>query len=171
MTTIDHAGVPRFVERGPQPYVAHRARVTSTSIPEIADRIPEVLAWLDGRAITPSGPPFLRYSVISMPDLLVVEAGFPVDALQALDADDEVLSGKLPAGRYLTVRHHGPPMGLAEATADLLAWAAQRNLRFDVQNLDDGEHWACRLEEYLTAPADDPTMANWDTDLTFKLAD
>ena len=45
------------------------------------------------------------------------------------------------------------------------------NLRFDVQHLDDGEHWACRLEEYLTDPADDPTMQNWDTDLTIKLAD
>ena len=142
-----------------------------STIPEIADRIPDVLAWLDRRAITPCGPPFLRYSVISMPDVLVVEAGFPVDALQALDADDAMLSGTLPAGRYAKVRHHGPPMGLAQATADLLAWGAHRNLRFDVQHLDDGEHWACRLEEYLTDPADDPTMQNWDTDLTIKLAD
>jgi effector-binding domain-containing protein len=169
MTNIGD-GLPRFVERGPQPYVSRRARVTTATIGEIADRLPEVLAWLDGRGITPSGPPFLRYSVISMPDLLVVEAGFPVDALQALDEDDQVRSGTLPAGRYLTARHHGPPIGLEQATDDLLAWAAKRNLRFDVQDLDDGEHWACRLEEYLTVPADDPTMENWVTDLTFKLA-
>jgi len=169
MAKIDRSGIPRLAERAPQPFVARRARVTTATLPEIADRIPGVLAWLDRRTITPSGPPFLRYSVMSLPDLMVVEAGFPVDELQALDADDEVLSGTLPAGRYVTARHHGAPSGLAQATADLLTWVHQRGLRFDVQNLADGEHWACRLEEYLSPPSVD--MQDWETDLTFKLAD
>src|SRR6185312_11373625 len=90
MAKIDRSGIPRLAERAPQPFVARRARVTTATLPEIADRIPGVLAWLDRRTITPSGPPFLRYSVMSLPDLMVVEAGFPVDELQALDADDEV---------------------------------------------------------------------------------
>jgi effector-binding domain-containing protein len=75
----------------------------------------------------------------------------------------------LPAGRYLTVRHVGPPAGLEQATSDLLSWAARKGLAFDVSFSDDGEHWACRLEEYLSVPTEDPE--HWKTDLTFLLAD
>ena len=35
----------------------------------------------------------------------------------------------------------------------------------------DGEAWGCRLEIYVTNPADQPDPATWQTQLAFKLAD
>ncbi len=35
---------------------------------------------------------------------------------------------------------------------------------------DDGEHRACRLEEYLTDPAQQPDMSKWQSRLAFRLS-
>jgi hypothetical protein len=57
------------------------------------------------------------------------------------------------------------------ATRDLLHWADERGLLFDHSEQDDGDHWECRLELYLTDPADQPDLNLWVTELAFKLAD
>jgi hypothetical protein len=57
-------------------------------------------AWPGGHGVAPAGPPFFKYSVDMMREL-EVEAGVPVAA--AVDGDDQVVSGVLPAGRYATL--------------------------------------------------------------------
>jgi hypothetical protein len=47
----------------------------------------------------------------------------------------------------------------------LLQWAAERDLEWDA----DGNRWGCRLEEYLSDPAED--MEQWQTRLAFRLRD
>ena len=76
-------------------------------------------------------------------------------------------SGVLPAGRYATVVHTGHPDTLVTATRDLLDWADQRGLDWD----NDGRTWGCRLEEYLSDPAEVPDMGKWETRLAFRLRD
>jgi hypothetical protein len=67
--------------------------------------------------------------------------------------------------------HVGHPDELLEATRTLLDWAASQGLKWDVAPSADGERWACRLESYLTNPAEEPDMSKWVTQLAFRLAD
>jgi effector-binding domain-containing protein len=88
-----------------------------------------------------------------------------------MTGEGEFVAGVLPAGRYATVTHIGHPDQLADVTRDLLAWAAEQGLRFDVRTTPEGEAWGCRLESYRTDPAVEPDMSTWKTTLLFRLAD
>lgn len=159
---------PEIVERVEQPYVSVRGMVTMRTIPQIADRLPEVFGWLAQRGVAPVDAPFFRYNLIDMDQRLDIEAGIPVDAV--LTSDDTVTAGMLPAGRYVTVTHVGPPSELVDVTAQLLDWAASRGLTWDMTPTDAGERWGCRLEMMLTNPSVQPDMSKWETRLMFRLA-
>jgi len=128
----------------------------------------EVFAWLAAHGGAPNGPPFWKYNVIDMARGLEIEAG--VTVAQPVAGDGRVITGTLPAGRYVTVRHVGHPSTLMAATASLLDWAAQRQLTWDVSPSPDGERWGARLEFYLTDPSVEPDMNQWVTELAFRLA-
>lgn len=157
----------QITERPDQPYVAIGAAVTMEQLPGLADRFGEVFSWLAERGIAPAGPPFFRYKVIDMERQLVVEAGVPV--MTAVDGDDLVRPGVLPAGRYATAIHVGPYDGLVGAVWNLLKWANAQGLEWDKSDGEDGEHWGSRLEIYLTNPAEEPDPAKWETQLAFRL--
>jgi effector-binding domain-containing protein len=160
---------PEIVHRGQRPYVAIGGTVDMASISAIADRFPEVFAWLSARGLQPAGAPFLRYHLIDMAGDLRIEAGVPIAAAVA-EGDDQVHVGTLPEGRYATVVHLGHPAGLADATAGLLSWAAARGLTWDMCSGKEGERWGCRLESYLTDPAVEPDLDKWETELSIRLA-
>jgi effector-binding domain-containing protein len=160
---------PEIVTRAGQPYVAIRARVTMAELGGLAERLGEVFGWLGARGLAPAGAPFFKYDVIDMARELEMEAGVPVAA--AVDGDDHVVSGVLPAGRYATVTHVGHPSELMEVTRALLEWAAEQGLGWDMSPADGGERWGCRLEIYLTDPSQEPDMNKWETQLAFRLAD
>jgi len=160
---------PTIVERSDQPYVAIKGLVTMRTMGTIIDRMPEVFGWLSARGVEPAGPPIFKYNVIDMERQLEMEVGVPV--ADTVEGDDQVLSGVLPAGRYATAIHIGHPDKLVDATTALLEWAALRGLRWDKTETADGERWGCRLEAYLTDPAEEPDMDKWETELAFRLAD
>ena len=160
---------PRIETRAEQPYVAVRARVTMAGIGGLGARLGEVFAWLGARGLAPAGAPFFRYNVIDMARELEIDAGVPVPP--GVAGDDGVVSSILPAGRYATVTHVGPPSELAAATKALLDWAAGQGLRWDMTTDDSGERWGSRLEIYLTDPGQEPDMSKWQTQLAFRLAD
>jgi len=161
------ATTPEITERAEQPYAAIRADVTMEQLPGLADRLGELFGWLAEHGVAPAGAPFFRYNVIDMAGLLNVEAGVPV--LTAVDGDDRVIAGVLPAGRYGTALHIGPYDGLVGATESLLQWADSQGLEWDLSTAGDGEHWGCRLEIYLTDPRQQPDPAKWETQLAFRL--
>jgi effector-binding domain-containing protein len=160
---------PRIVERAEQPYVAVSGRVTMQTIGAIADRLPEVFAWLGARGLEPAGAPFFKYDLIDMERQLEVGAGVLVAAAAA--GDGEVVAGVLPAGRYASLTHVGHPDELVEATTALLDWAAQQGLAWDMNETPEGQRWGCRLEVYKTDPAEQPDMSKWEMELLFRLAD
>ena len=160
---------PETRHRAAQPYVGISSWVTMATLGSVADRIPEIFGWLGARGMTPAGPPFFRYHVIDMSRQLLVEAGIPVVAAVG-DAGD-IHAGILPAGRFVVMTHLGAPDTLAGATAALLDWADAQGLSFDVTQTDEGERWGCRIESYLTDPAEQPDMTRWQTELAFRLAD
>lgn len=158
---------PGTVERPEQPYVAVRGTVTMATISTMADRIPEVFAWLAARGLDPAGPPFLRYLVIDMKHELEVEAGVPLAAPVA--GDGEIRAGVLPAGRYAAVTHTGPYDGLVPTIADLRRWADDQGLAWDMTREGRVERWGCRIESYRTDPRQEPDPAAWETDVFFRL--
>ncbi|GAA4599724.1 GyrI-like domain-containing protein [Planotetraspora phitsanulokensis] len=160
---------PTVVARADQPYVAIRGRVSMDTIGEIADRFPEIFGWLDSRGIAPAGAPFFRFNVIDMDHSLEMEAGVPVT--DDVQGDGVILSGVLPAGRYVSVTHVGHPDDLMDLTAEVLRWAAERDLRWDMSPTPEGDRWGCRLELYKTDPAVEPDMDKWETELAFRLDD
>jgi effector-binding domain-containing protein len=161
-------------QRAGVPFAAIRESATMSTLAEVMiPLIDEVAQWLAGRGLAPAGPPFWRYLVIDMDHELVVEVGFPLAA--EVDGDGggngggRVSAGVLPAGRYATVIHQGHPDELKGATGELLAWAEGQGLTFDKTDVDGAEHWVCRLENYLSDPAEEPDVTQWRTELAFKL--
>jgi effector-binding domain-containing protein len=161
---------PAIVEREAQPYVAITERVTMADISTVLpDLHPQVGAWLTDRQMRPVGAPFWKYDVIDMANFLEVEVAVPIAT--AVEGDERVRAGVVPAGRYVTATFTGHPMGLENATATLLEWGRQRDLAWDMAVTDVGEVWGARLEIYETDPLIEPDMAKWQTTLAFRLAD
>ena len=161
---------PEVTQRAAQPYAGISKWVAMSAVGSVADHIPEIFGWLGARGIAPAGPPFFRYHVIDMERELLVEAGVPVASAVGED-DGQIRGGTLPAGRFAVMTHTGAPETLVGATAALLDWAEARGLAWDVSQTDEGEKWGCRLENYLTDPAEQPDMSKWQTELAFRLAD
>jgi effector-binding domain-containing protein len=160
---------PFITQRDAQAYVGIPQTVTMHGLPSVADRIPELLDWLETQGATPAGPPFFRYNLINMNADLQVEVGVPVG--QVVHGDNQVQDGVLPAGRYVTVTHIGAPDTLVGAVGNVLDWAASEGLSWDRVETQHGERWGCRLESYLTDPRAEPDMTKWETELAFRLAD
>jgi effector-binding domain-containing protein len=160
---------PTVVQRPEQTYVGRRETITMTELATVADHLPAMVGQLAERGAAVAGPPFLRYRVIDMSADLVVEAGIPVR--EPVGVEEPTFVGTLPAGMYATLSHVGHPDELMTATARLLDWARERGLPFDVTPTPEGEEWGCRLEIFLTNPAEQPDMHKWETVLSFRLAD
>jgi effector-binding domain-containing protein len=160
---------PEIRQRAAQAYVGIRAWVTMAAIGSVADRIPEIFSWLGPRGIAPAGPPFFRYHIVNMGGQLEVEAGVPVASV--VQDDGDIRAGTLPAGRFAVMTHTGAPDTLVAATAELLGWAEAHGLAWDVTPTEAGVKWGCRVEFYLTNPAEQPDASRWQTQLAFKLAD
>ena len=160
---------PAITQRPAVPYAGISAWVTMQAVGSVADGILEIFGWLGAHGIVPAGPPFFRYHVIDMSRELLVEAGVPV--VSAVDDDGDIRGGILPGGRFAVMTHTGAPDTLVAATAALLDWAEAHGLAWDVQRVDEGEKWGCRMESYLTDPAEQPDMTKWQTQLAFRLAD
>jgi GyrI-like small molecule binding domain len=175
MTTTKHT--PTILERSPQPYVAIRRVVTMRTVPEIADRIPEVMGRLAALGVPPAGAPFLKYDVIYRSGQLDMEAGVAVGSgfdpavLGGPEGSDGLRAGVLAGGRFAVVTHIGAPDGLRDATADLLDWGAAEGLAWDMSSDERAESWGLRLELYKTDPRVEPDLSRWETEIVFRLAD
>ena len=161
--------VPKLVEREPQPYVALR-RLVKMPFDDVVDAtVPKLWQWLGAHRVEPAGPLFFKYNVIDMARELEIEFGVPTAEL--LQADGEVVTGILPAGRYATLTYHGHYDNLIEVNAVLIGWANLHRYAFDMQPTPRGDSFACRLEIYPNDPREVPDPANWETSLAFKLKD
>lgn len=160
---------PRIEVRDEQPYLAITESVTMETIGQILPPlVGEVFGWLDAHQVAPAGDVFWKYDVIDMERELVVEVGVPVAS--AVEGDERVRAGVLPAGRYATVTHIGPYPGLYHATARLLEWGKDQGLTWDMTRTEAGERWGARLELYLNDPSEVPED-KLETVLAFRLAD
>jgi len=160
---------PKIVHRTEQPYVGIRETITMSTFNVVADRIPELFAWLAARGLAPAGAPFFKYNVIDMERELEVEVGIPIAT--AVEPDGDVLYGTLPAGRYVAFTSVGSSDDHIAAVADMFDWAAELELTFDMSDTDAGSTWACRLQVLNTEPALEPDVTKHETENLFRLAD
>jgi effector-binding domain-containing protein len=161
---------PTIVERPAAAYAAIKVKVTMDEIGAVVPPLNgEIFGWLATKGVPPAGPPFWKYDVIDMQRGLEIEAG--VTVARAVEGDGRVITGVLPAGRYVTVVHTGHPNTLMGATGALLDWATAQGLKWDVAPSPAGDQWGARLELYLTDPRVEPDMDKWQTELAFRLAD
>jgi effector-binding domain-containing protein len=157
---------PTIETRKDRPYAAIPVSVRMEELGSVVPPLTgQVFDWLGAQGVAPAGPPFWRYLVVDMENKLELETGVTVTSL--VEGNGEIRTGVLPAGRYATVVHTGHPDTLVTATRDLLQWASEHALEWDA----DGNRWGCRLEEYLSDPAEVPDMSEWQTRLAFRLRD
>ena len=157
---------PRIIERAAEPYVSIHHKVPIGELPRvIPSSIQELFGWLERTGARPAGAPFAKWNVIDMDHEMEIEIGVPVSSPVAVDA--RVSAGTLPAGRYASLVHTGPPPELMAANAALQDWGSSRGLKWKM----DGDRWSARLEHYLTDPAEQPDMNQWETEVAYQIAD
>ena len=162
---------PKIDQRPEQAYLSIRTQVTmgemgSGIIPQLHN---EVMAWMNGQGIAPSGAPFIRYNVIDMADKMDIELGWPVT--KAVAGNGRVTGGALPAGRYASVVYTGDYSGLMDANRVLIEWAKDSGIVWDRWDDPNGDAFRSRYESYWTDPGNEPDPAKWETEVAIKLAD
>ncbi|HET8660259.1 MAG TPA: GyrI-like domain-containing protein [Micromonosporaceae bacterium] len=122
----------------------------------------ELPAWLAGvfqavddylarTGVTPTGPPFARFTVLG--HVLAVEAGFPV--AHEVPGDDLVEPSALPDGPAVVTTHWGAYEGAQDAYLACRGWLDDHGYQ------PAGPHW----EVYHTDPDAEPDPARWRTDV------
>lgn len=163
---------PHVQERPAVPFIGTTTGTTMLAVAEVADRLPELIGALVSHGITPTGAPFFQYLEIK-DDSMTVRLGVPVPPGASLSEHAVPFPAELdelPAGRYAELTHVGPFDGIYGSTERLIAWVGEQGLAFDMSNVDGVEHWAARLEIYLTDPRLEPDPNRFETDLAIRLA-
>ena len=125
----------------------------------------ELWSWLASHDIEASGPFFLRLHVINMEGPMDLEVG--VITTTALEGDDRVRSGVLPAGRYATLTYIDHAR---RANRALIDWARDNGITFDRWDDPGGDAFACRYEAYATDPRTEPRKTKWQVELNMRVA-
>lgn len=160
-------GNPRIEMRPARPYVGTRTVMPMRDFDrEIPAMTATVSGWLDARDVRPSGPPFLRYHVIDMPERMDVELGMPTDL--AHDAKGRVASGLLPAGRYAVLEYAGVENGVA-ANRQLIDWISAQGEQPIAHASQQGQVFQARYETFLTDAGAEPDRHRWIIEVAIQL--
>lgn len=161
---------PRIEDRDTQPYASIAVTVPMSSVAAtLPPLIGEVFGWLAEHEVPPAGAPFFKYNVVDMEGDLEVEVGVPVAT--TFDGDGRVVADTLAAGNYVVATHVGPYDRLVDSTTELLRWAEDQGLTWDVARTGTGhERWGARLEIYESDPDEVTDPEHLETVLAFRLA-
>jgi effector-binding domain-containing protein len=149
------------------PYASLRREVDQQEIPkEIPPLVDLLLNLLQVENIKPTGECFFRYLSCTVGGQMVVDAGFPIEKTNSKSV--RITFDSFPAGKYLSVIHHGDYRNLIEAHEYLENYSKSNNLPLDERKTDSNVEWGCRAEIYLTEPDLTP-IADWKTEVKFLL--
>ena len=159
---------PKLEDRDAQHYVGIRTQVPMKALKNVIPHLlGDVFAWVEKQGVTPAGAPFIRYHVINMGGDMDVELGVPVAT--AIQGDEWVSSGLIPAGRYATLVYSG--VSGIKGNKALLDWAVKHDIRWDRWDDEHGDAFGARVEYFLTDPAEEPDKKKWETEVAIRLAD
>jgi effector-binding domain-containing protein len=164
---INRASTPVIDQRPETDYLGIRIQTPFRGMFRHIDAITKELAnWFMAQAITPAGPPFLRYHVIDMQGEMDMEYAIPVEA--AMAGDERIRPATLPAGRYVSLIYSGSGM---QGNKALIEWARAHHLQFDRWDNEKGDVFRARYERYLTDPKIEHRKTLRDVEVAIKLAD
>ncbi len=144
-------------ELEPQPVASIRTWTEPAGIAiTLAQVFQDISLFLAREGLTPAGPPFARYHVLS-PEYIEVEAGMPVPS--PVTGKGKVSSGILPGGQAVVTWHQGSFESLRETYAQVQAWVNERGLECAPDT------W----EVYWTDPAQITEPAQWRTEIIWPL--
>ncbi len=159
---------PKIDQRAEQPYLGIRTQVRPSQFRKIIPQfLDEIFARLNEQGVQPASAPFMRYHVINMGGNMDVEIGVPV--AQALPGTERIQAGVLPAGRYASVIYRN--VGGITGNRALVEWAHSNGIRWDRWDDPNGDAFRCRVEIFLTDPAEQPDRKKWETEVAILLAD
>lgn len=160
--------LPRIAEFPAQPVLLRRADLTMANLDSRGGKVlGEVLGTLAAHGICETGPAFFRYDVVDMEGVMQMSLGAQVAPGTAVPKG--LIDDLLPAGRYITLTHHGPPDELYDVTVMLMLWAKVRGHIWDMEETPQGECFAARMEFYHNGPETPPD--DWTTEIRIRLAD
>ena len=146
---------PRLENRPAVPYLGIPVFTSMAEEAQVIDaHLAELQRWMHAKAIAPTGPPFVRYRQIDMPDRMEIEVCLPVD--EAPPGDGRVRGNELPEGRYAVLVHEGPLDGLVQANEELQRWARQEGIEFQTHQRGEATDWTSRTETILNEPGVSP---------------
>lgn len=158
---------PKFTNRAAQPYAAIRLSLKQSEIAQKAPPLNEVvMTWLKQHGGAATGAPFFNYTRMGPGEDMEMEVGWPT--AKVMEPDDTVVTGSLPAGRYVMARHTGPYDQLYNAHMQVHDWLEKQGMV--PQNWGNGaKERATLLEIYETDPMEEKDPQKWVTDIAFKL--
>jgi hypothetical protein len=165
---------PQIQERAAQPYLAIACKVTDGVPAAVDSAFPELYGWLAEHGVVPAGPPFIRTLELDWAgEPLRLEVAAPVANPGA--ADDRVLAGALPAGRYVTFVHVGPYRSetapdLGAARAELVDWMATHGIDY-CRETDRGSAPTCCVEHFRVGPVEEPDFTKWETEFAYLISE
>ncbi|WP_161972360.1 GyrI-like domain-containing protein [Glaciihabitans arcticus] len=148
--------LPVVAHRESEHYVGIAAKVAIADFgTETPKHFDELAAWAKDHGVQP-GLEFIKYDVIDMAGVLSMV--FCVVTESAVEGDDRVVAGVLPAGDYGTTTLTGTVDEVFDATAVLVGWAKERGVEWDAADTAEGHAFVSRIERYHTGPGENPEV-------------
>jgi effector-binding domain-containing protein len=160
--------LPRIVTHAAQPALVRHVALTMNDLDSAGPAALDGVAdWMAQQGIAPAGPGFFRYDLINMAGQMGMAFGYPV--APGTQGAGDIAAETLPAGRYISVLHHGHPDELYDATIMLIEWSKVREVGWDVEETAAGDRFAARLELFNHAEGD--PSDDWITEIRIRLRD
>lgn len=161
---------PITEHREAQPYAAVRMQVAIPFGKFLQPAWSKVHNWLTEQGLS-HGPAIIRYLTTDMSTKLDIDVGFVIE--RAIPGADRVMTDVLPAGQYATLLYTGAykGKGIFKANGTLIEWVKENAAVWKISTIDGVEWWDSRVEWYLSDPDTEPDPHNYQTKLTFLLAD
>ena len=160
--------LPRIADFPAQPILVRRADLTMATLDSEGGAIlGQVLDDIARHGIAETGPAFFRYDVVDMEGTM--QMSFGAQVAPGTTAPKGLVPEMLPAGRYITLTHHGHPDELYDVTVMLMVWARVRGHVWDTVDTPQGQRFTARMEFYHDGPATPPD--DWTTEIRIRLAD
>jgi len=112
------------VEQKTQPVAAIKIKTSIDKLPKIiGESYMKIMAYLDEIGEKPVDAPYAAYYNMDMQNL-EVELGFPVS--KEIPRKDDIMPGRIPAGKMVTTLYKGPYSGMEKVYNDLFKWLGEK---------------------------------------------
>ena len=157
---------PQIVAKKERPVAYKEIQVTLKEWGKANALFPEIFDWLKLQETPPAGPPFYQYMIIGDEEnKFHLRAGVITSKLLVEDA--EVKTMMIPSGKYVSYIHKGHPDKLSKSHQLILNWAEENGIELANSVNQLGTNWDGVYEFYLTDPAEEPDLNNWQIEINY----